>query len=111
MISRATSSEKNTANATTRPNCLKYCPAMPPMKLTGENTAISRSYLTDVWPGTSNGIITHPNHPDNPVILYAVYENDYRKIDGIVAGIMSLAGMITRPEETSMYEHTGLGYV
>ena len=40
MISRATSSEKNTAKATTRPNCLKYCPAMPPMKLTGTNTAM-----------------------------------------------------------------------
>jgi SnoaL-like domain len=52
------------------------------IELTGEVTAISRNYLTDVWPGTSNGIITHPNHPDNPVILYAVYENDYRKING-----------------------------
>ena len=34
-------------------------------------------------PGTSNGIITHPNHPDNPVILYAVYENDYRKSNSL----------------------------
>ena len=25
--------------ATVRPNCRKYCPAMPPMKLTGANTA------------------------------------------------------------------------
>ncbi len=25
--------------ATVKPNCLKYCPAMPPMKLTGANTA------------------------------------------------------------------------
>ena len=38
-MSRATSSEKITAKATTRPNCLKYWPAMPPMKLTGTNTA------------------------------------------------------------------------
>ena len=37
---RATSSEKNTGTATVRPNCLKYCPAMPPMKLTGANTAM-----------------------------------------------------------------------
>ena len=36
---RATSSEKITATATVRPNCLKYWPAMPPMKLTGANTA------------------------------------------------------------------------
>ena len=41
-MSRATSSEKNTANATTKPNCLKYWPAMPPMKLTGTNTAMMR---------------------------------------------------------------------
>ncbi len=39
-MSRATSSEKNTAAATVRPNCLKYCPVMPPMKLTGRNTAM-----------------------------------------------------------------------
>ena len=45
MISRATSSEKNTANATTRPNCLKYWPAMPPMKLTGTNTAMMVSVM------------------------------------------------------------------
>ncbi len=37
---RATSSEKNTAAATVSPNCLKYCPVMPPMKLTGRNTAM-----------------------------------------------------------------------
>ena len=28
-----------TAAATVRPNCLKYWPAMPPMKLTGAKTA------------------------------------------------------------------------
>ena len=39
-MSRATSSEKNTAAATVRPNWLKYCPVMPPMKLTGRNTAM-----------------------------------------------------------------------
>ena len=37
---RATSSEKNTAPATVSPNCLKNCPEMPPMKLTGRNTAM-----------------------------------------------------------------------
>ena len=37
---RATSNEMNTAAATVRPNCLKYCPLMPPMKLTGRNTAM-----------------------------------------------------------------------
>ncbi len=36
MIRRATSSEKNTAMATVRPNCLKYCPAMPLMNDTGD---------------------------------------------------------------------------
>src|SRR5258708_4186826 len=37
---RATSSEMNTAVATVRPNCLKYWPLMPLMKLTGRNTAM-----------------------------------------------------------------------
>ena len=37
---RATSSEKNTAAATVRPNWMKYCPTMPDMKLTGRNTAM-----------------------------------------------------------------------
>ena len=40
VISRATSSEKNTATATVRPNCLKYWPATPPMNDTGANTAM-----------------------------------------------------------------------
>ncbi len=40
MISRATRSENSTAAATVMPNCLKYWPAMPPMKLTGANTAM-----------------------------------------------------------------------
>ena len=40
VMSRATSSEKKTAAATVSPNCLKYCPVMPPMKLTGRNTAM-----------------------------------------------------------------------
>src|SRR6185437_7672707 len=40
VSSRATSSEKNTAAATVRPNCLKYWPMIPPMKLTGMNTAM-----------------------------------------------------------------------
>ena len=39
-MSRATNKEKNTAAATVRPNCLKYCPAIPSMKLTGTNTAM-----------------------------------------------------------------------
>src|SRR5450759_2658978 len=39
-MSRATSSEKNTAAATVRPNCMKNCPVMPPMKLTGRKTAM-----------------------------------------------------------------------
>ena len=38
-MSRATASENSTAMATVMPNCLKYCPAMPPMKETGTNTA------------------------------------------------------------------------
>ncbi len=40
MISRATRSEAITAAETVNPNCLKYWPAMPPMKLTGANTAM-----------------------------------------------------------------------
>ena len=40
VISRATSSEKKTAAATVRPNCRKYCPVTPSMKLTGRNTAM-----------------------------------------------------------------------
>ena len=40
VMSRATSSEMNTAAAIVRPNSLKYWPVMPPMKLTGSNTAM-----------------------------------------------------------------------
>ena len=40
VSSRATSNENITAIATVRPNCRKYCPAMPPMKLTGAKTAM-----------------------------------------------------------------------
>ena len=39
-MSRATMSEMKTAAATVRPNCRKYWPVMPPMKLTGRNTAM-----------------------------------------------------------------------
>ena len=39
VINRATSSEINTADATVKPNCLKYCPGMPPMKDTGTKIA------------------------------------------------------------------------
>ena len=40
VIRRATNNEKNTAAATVKPNCLKYWPVNPPMKLTGRNTAM-----------------------------------------------------------------------
>ena len=39
-MKRAVSSEKKTAIAMVRPNCLKYWPAMPPMKLTGAKIAM-----------------------------------------------------------------------
>ncbi len=38
---RATKSDMNTAAAMVRPNCLKYCPAMPPMNETGAKIATS----------------------------------------------------------------------
>jgi hypothetical protein len=50
------------------------------VELTGEDTAISRNYLTDMWPAEERGPICHEGWPANPVILYAIYENDYRKI-------------------------------
>jgi len=40
VMSRATNSEMNTATATVNPNWRKYCPVIPPMKLTGRNTAM-----------------------------------------------------------------------
>ena len=39
VMIRATSSENSTDTATVRPNCLKYCPAIPLMKPTGAKTA------------------------------------------------------------------------
>ena len=36
---RATNSENSTDTATVSPNCLKYWPGIPPMKLTGAKTA------------------------------------------------------------------------
>lgn len=52
------------------------------VELTGRDTAISRVYLTDMWPATQLGPITHPGYPTNPVLLYALYENEYKKIGG-----------------------------
>jgi hypothetical protein len=52
------------------------------VEVTGPDTAISRTYLTDMWPATELGPISHPNYPGNPVLLYAVYENDYKKVGG-----------------------------
>ena len=45
MTNRATMSENMTAIATVRPNWRKYCPAMPPMKLTGEKIAAIESEM------------------------------------------------------------------
>ena len=45
VTKRATRSEKITAIATVRPNWRKYCPAMPPMKLTGEKIAAIESEM------------------------------------------------------------------
>lgn len=49
------------------------------VELTGPKTAASRNYLTDMWPSDEIGPISHKGYPANPVILYAIYENDYRK--------------------------------
>lgn len=52
------------------------------VELTGPDTAVSRNYLTDFWQrreGEADGPISHPGWPANPVILYAIYDNDYRK--------------------------------
>lgn len=59
-----------------------HCTTNALVELTGPDTAVSRSYLTDVWPSEVMGPITHAGYPQNPVLLYAVYENDYRKIVG-----------------------------
>ena len=52
------------------------------VELTGQDTAVSRNYLTDVWPDGEEGPISHAGYPANPVILYAIYDNDYRKAGG-----------------------------
>lgn len=49
------------------------------VELTGPNSARSRNYLTDMWPSDEIGPISHPGYPANPVVLYAIYENEYRK--------------------------------
>ena len=46
---RATSSENNTASATVKPNCLKYWPAMPPMKLAGAKIATEIASWGQEW--------------------------------------------------------------
>ena len=51
-----------------------HCTTNPWIELTGPATALSRTYLIDVFPGAENAA--------NPVVLYATYENDYRKVDG-----------------------------
>ena len=62
---------------TSPPTCRSNSPA--------RHTATSRNYLTDVWTrheGDADGPITHPGWPANPVILYAIYDNAYRKEAG-----------------------------
>lgn len=48
-------------------------------ELTGPRTAVSRCYLTDVWPSDVTGPISHAGYPQNPVLIYAIYDNDYVK--------------------------------
>jgi hypothetical protein len=50
------------------------------VEMTGPDAAISRNYLTDMWPAEERGPISHDGWPANPVLLYAIYENDYQKI-------------------------------
>jgi SnoaL-like domain len=42
------------------------------VELTGPESAVSRSYLTDIWETDS----------EKPVVWYAMYENEYKKIEG-----------------------------
>jgi hypothetical protein len=49
------------------------------VEITGADTAVSRNYLTDMWPSDEIGPISHDGYPFNPIVLYAIYENDYRK--------------------------------
>lgn len=51
-------------------------------ELSGPDTARSRCYLIDVWPSDVIGPISHPGYPENPILLYAIYENEHRRIDG-----------------------------
>jgi len=50
------------------------------VELTGPDSAQSRNYLTDMWPAEDIGPISHEGYPANPVVLYAIYENDFTKI-------------------------------
>ena len=50
VINRATSSEKNTAAATVKPNCLKYWPGIPPMKRTRIHAAVGLAVTLLAFP-------------------------------------------------------------
>ena len=50
------------------------------IELTGSETARSRSYLTDTVLIDKSGPMNHPGFPANPVLLYALYENEYRRV-------------------------------
>lgn len=50
------------------------------VELTGEDQAFSRTYLTDMWPAEELGPISHPAYPEDPVLLYGIYENEHRRV-------------------------------
>ena len=51
------------------------------IELTGPDSARSRSYLTDAVLIDKSGPMNHPGFPANPILLYALYENEYRRVD------------------------------
>ena len=60
-----------------------HCTTNEWIELVGPEAAVSRNYLTDIWPipaDAPRGPITHSGYPENPVVLYADYENEYRKV-------------------------------
>jgi hypothetical protein len=71
-----------------------HCTTNVWVELTSPRTAISRCYLIDVWPSDVLGPVSHAGYPENPVLMYAVYDNDYEKVgaDWLIA--RSTIGMI-----------------
>ena len=50
------------------------------IEIAGPGTARSRSYLTDTVLIDKTGPMNHPGFPANPILLYALYENEHRLV-------------------------------